>query len=274
MRRRGFAVVAAVACLVVAGAGQAGAAATAPAGYTIVRGAMMTAPSSPLDTGSDTLCPTGTVAWGGGVAFAGIGGQGETIGTTDPAGSAGWNALVNNLSGSAASFSVHAICAKKPKGYKIVTASAANPSGAQTTATVTCPANTVVLSAGILSESDASSVGMTSLWPASSTKVTGKMLNASSSASTFQVEAVCAAKPARYSIAKLAVTLNTNTILEGGARCPTGTALLGGGVNVASPGQNLVVSADDDGGRSASNVTVTNLTTTSHKVTVYAICAA
>jgi hypothetical protein len=266
--------VAAVAGVVLLGAAQAGAAATAPAGYKIVRGPFMTAPSSAFDTGSDTLCPTGTVAWGGGVEFSGIGGQGETIGTSDPAGSAGWNALVNNLSGNAASFSVHAICAKKPKGYTIATASAANPSGAQTTASVTCPANTVVLSAGILSESDSSSVGMTSLWPASSTKVTGKMLNASSSASTFQVEAVCGAKPAKYAIAKLVVTEPTNSILEGGARCPTGTAVLGGGVNVASPGQNVVISADDDGGRTVSNATVTNLTTTSHKVTVYAICAA
>jgi hypothetical protein len=100
------------------------------------------------------------------------------------------------------------------------------------------------------------------------------MLNASSSASTFQVEAVCGARPARYTIAKLAVTQPTNAILEGGARCPTGTAVIGGGVNVASPGQNMVISADDDGGRSAWNLTVTNLTTTSHKVTTYAICAA
>jgi hypothetical protein len=266
--------VAAVACVVLSGAAQAGAAATAPAGYKIVRGAIVTAPSSPLDTGSDTVCPTGTVVWGGGVEFAGVGGPGETIGTTDPAGSVGWNALVNNLSPNAASFSVHAICAKKPKGYTVVSMSAANPSGAQTTASVTCPANTVVLSAGILSESDASAVGMTSLWPASSTKVTGKMLNASSSASTFQVEAVCGAKPAKYTIAKLAVPLTPNTILEGGARCPTGTAVLGAGVNVASAGQNVVISALDDGGRTASNTTVTNLTTTSHNVTTYAICAA
>jgi hypothetical protein len=266
--------VAAVAGAVLLGAAQAGAAATAPAGYKIVRAPLMTAPSSALDTGSDTLCPTGTVAWGGGVAFPGVGGQGETIGTTDPAGSAGWNALVNNLSPNAALFSVHAICAKKPKGYTIVTASSPNPAGLITTASVTCPVNTVVFSAGILSESDAASVSMFSLWPASSTKVTGRMANDSSSDSTFQVEAVCGAKPAKYTIAKLAVTLPTNAVLEGGARCPTGTAVLGGGANVGSPGPNVAVSADDDGGRTAWNLTVGNQSTTSHKVTTYAICAA
>jgi hypothetical protein len=252
----------------------AGAAATAPAGYKIVHGAATTAPSSALDTGTDTLCPSGTVAWGGGVGFRGSGGPGETIGTSDPAGSAGWNALVNNSSGASQSFSVDAVCAKKPKGYKIVTASAANPAGAQTTVSATCPAKTVVFSAGIASTSDAATVRMTSLWPASSTKVTGRMFNGSGSSATVQVEAVCGVKPAKYTIVKHAIPLAAATGLEDGEGCPVGTSVLGGGTNVGSPGKAVAISESSDSGKTTWYLVVDNTTPASVTVTDYAICAA
>jgi len=249
------------------------AAATAPSGYTIVPGVITNAPSSALDSGADTLCPSGTVAWGGGVYFRGNEVPGETIGTTDDAGSAGWNTLVNNTSGSAQTFVVDALCAKKPTGYKVVSASVTNPAGAQTAVSVTCPAKTVVLSAGIYSTSDSSSVGMTSLWPASTTKVTGKMFNGSGSSASEHVEAVCGAKPAGYTIAKFAIPLAAGSDLEGGALCPSGTSVVGGGVNIASPGKNRPISANSDDGPTAWSVNLYNDTTTSVKVTTYAICA-
>ena len=276
MHTRIFAVFAAAAC--VAGSGGAAqarvVAATAPSGYKVVAGAITTAPSAPLDSGADTLCPSGTVAWGGGVTFEVEVVPGESIGTSDAAGSAGWNTLVNNSSGSAHTFAVDALCAKKPKGYKVVSASAANAAGAQTAVSVTCPAKTVVLSAGIFSTSDSSSVGVTSLWPASSTKVTGKMFNGSTSSATEDVEAVCAAKPAKYAIVRLAIPLAAGSELEGGAPCPSGTSVVGGGVNVASPGRNRMISGNTDDGPTGWRVKLVNNTTTAVKVTSSAICAA
>jgi hypothetical protein len=276
--RTTLAVMAVVAGVVVSAAGAAQArvvaAATAPSGYQVVPGVITSAPSSAQDSGADTLCPSGTVAWGGGVAFRGGGAAGETIGTSDPAGSAGWNTLVNNTSGATQTFVVDALCATKPSRYKIVSASAANPAGAQTAVSVTCPAKTVVLSAGIFSTSDSSSVAMTSLWPASSTKVTGKMLNGSASSATEQVEAVCGAKPAKYTIAKFAIDLGADNELEGGAPCPSGTSVVGGGINVASPGKNRTISANTDEGPTGWNINLDNNTTSTVKVTTYAICAA
>jgi hypothetical protein len=276
MRRVVCACAAALAGMVgLTAAAQAGVTAvTAPAGYKIVKGTVSSAPQSMLETGDDTLCPSGTVAWGGGVAFQGNAEAGESIGTSDPAGSAGWNALVDNTSGAAQSFTVDAICAKQPKGYTTVSTSAANPAGAQTAASVNCPAGTVVLSAGILSQSDSSSVEMTSLWPAAATKVTGKMLNQSGAASTVQVKAVCGAKPAKYSIVKLAVTQPAHSLLKGGPKCPAGTSVLGGGINIASPGKNRNVSGSSDGGSGGWSLMDDNTAAGSVKITLYAICAA
>jgi hypothetical protein len=276
MHTRILIVVTAVACLA-ASSGTAQAhvvAATAPSGYKIVSGAITSAPSSALDTGSDTLCPSGTVAWGGGVGFEGDQVVGETIGTSDAAGSAGWNALVNNASGSTQTFAVDAICAKKPTGYTLVSASATNPAGAQTAVSATCPAKTVVLSAGMFSTSDSSAVGMTSLWPASTTKVTGTMFNGSGSSATEHVEAVCGAKPPKYTISRFSIMLGPNTLLEGGAPCPSGTAVIGGGVNVASPGSNRPISESTDDLRTGWRLEVYNTTATAVKVTSSAICAA
>ena len=73
-----------------------------------------------------------------------------------------------------------------------------NPANTQTSATVTCPAKTVVLSGGTFSSSDSASVQAVSLFPASQTKFTGRMDNATSSDATLQVQAVCGHKPAKY----------------------------------------------------------------------------
>ena len=252
----------------------AGAAATAPAGYKIVVGALTPAPSSPFDSGADTACPSGTVVWGGGARLAGTGRSGESLETTDPAGSAGWNALVNNTSGAAESFSVNAICAAKPTGYKVVTASASNPAGAQTTVSVTCPAKTVVLSAGSFSSSDSSAERLTALWPASKTKVTMRMVNQTGSAATVEAEAVCGKQPSKYTIVKIAGSVPANTSDESGPSCPAGTAVLGGGINPATPGASFSINALTPSDRHTWTVGSFNASAATVTYTGYAICAA
>ena len=275
MRRSACAGVAALVAAVLASPAGAGAAATAPPGYAIVHGSVRTVPSSALTSGSDALCPTGTVVWGGGVALHGTIHTGEQINTSDAAGSAGWNSLVDNTTGFSQAFNVDAICAKKPTGYKLVSKSKPNVAGAESTASVTCPVNTVVLSAGVLSHSDSSAVAMSSLWPNSTTRVTGRMINASGSDTTMEVEAVCGHKPAKYTIVRTPESLSGDTDTIGVAQCPTGTSVLGEGINVpAGPGANFGIGALTDDGAGGVYFGTENSTTSTVDYTVDAICAA
>ena len=241
---------------------------------TIVNGPVLTVPSSAFTSGSDALCPTGTVVWGGGVAWHGFARPGENINTTDPAGSAGWNSLVDNTTGFSNAFNVDAICARKPTGYKRVTRSKPNASGASTTASVTCPVNTVVLSAGVLSESDSSAVEVISLWPDSKTKVTALMANGSGSDTTMEVEAVCGREPARYKIVRQPDSLTAGTDTIGSAECPGGTSDLGNGIKVPEASENFVISGLTDDGAGGVYYSVENNGATTADYTIFAICAA
>jgi hypothetical protein len=130
------------------------AAATAPPGYRIVSTPDLAAPPSILNTTGQANCPTGTVPWGGGASLTnGFAVPGTSINTSEPV-TGGWRARVNNASGTAQTFRVDVICAKKPKGYKVAFFSSDNPPHDDTPATVTCPTGTVVLSGGAFSTSD------------------------------------------------------------------------------------------------------------------------
>src|SRR5690242_2816183 len=64
-----------------------------PPGYQVVHSASLSAPPSAFDSGGSVACPTGTVVWGGGVAFIGGSGPGLTVNTSEPAGNS-WAARV------------------------------------------------------------------------------------------------------------------------------------------------------------------------------------
>jgi hypothetical protein len=237
-----------VAGLVAGTATPAVAAATAPPGYHIVRTADIAAPPSILDTSGQANCPAGTVPWGGGASFDnGFADIGVSLETSEPV-TGGWRARVNNAAGRAETFRVDVICANKPKGYRVAFQSADNPAHADTPATVTCPTGTVVLSGGAFSTSDTTANILTSAGPLGPHRFTASMANTSNVDQGMETFAVCGAKPPKYSI----VTQSTTGIGVSDPAltpvCPTGTAVLGGGLQVVNPGFDIAIagSLDED----------------------------
>jgi hypothetical protein len=104
-----------------------------------------------MQAGGSATCPSGTVLLGGSVTS-----DGDTISeyltSAWPSSSRKFTAYQENDTLSDQPFDVLALCAKKPKGYKIVTVSAtapAGPSGAGVSDGPFCPAGTSVLGGGV-----------------------------------------------------------------------------------------------------------------------------
>ena len=174
---------------------------------------------STLISGGQERCPTGKVVWGGGTGFLGTPGPGEAISGSVPVGTGAWEGHVDNLLSQPPDFRVDAFCANKPKGYKVITKTVANPAGPETLATVGCPKNTVVLSGGALSTSQSALADVTSAFPIGQTKFRGTVFNGTGSAASLQVYGVCAAKPAGYKIATRAERYLRHVTLLGTQGC-------------------------------------------------------
>ena len=214
----------------VVSAALAATAVAAPAGYQIVNDRGIPAPPGILDSDSQVSCPTGTVPWGGGIAanpFL----KNMTINTTASTGD-GWQGRVNNPDGQGGTFTIDAICAKKPTGYTTVITWVDNPPGARTVATAVCPANTVVLSGGTASTSDVAGVRMLGAWPTSTRAFRAVALNSTATDAQLMAEALCAAKPRGYTIARSSLVENPMTLDFGGVSCPAPKIEIGGGIHI------------------------------------------
>ena len=252
----------------------AGTSASHPPGYTIVRGGPFSAPPGAFDSGASVACPTGTVVWGGGTTFIGGITSSLTVNTSQPVGSSGWEARVNNAGTTTVQFVVDAICANKPTGYKLVFRTVDNPPNTQSHAAVTCPSPKVLLSGGTLSSADEVTGILTSAWPASSAKFTGYMFNGTAADQTFTVEAICGHKPAGYKITSNGVALGPDATLSDGIACPAGTSVLGGGTQDPDHVPVVQVAGSIDEDVSAWVIEVNNNGQSAHQVNGYAICAA
>jgi hypothetical protein len=246
-----------------------------PSGYKIVSSGSISAAPSTFDTGGSVACPTGTVVWGGGASFVGgFFGPSLTVNTSEPMESAGWEARVNNTGTSTAQFAVDAICAKKPKGYKIVFQDADNPADTQSQATAICPSPKVVLGGGTLSTSDQAPAVLTSAWPASSDKFTGYMYNGTSADAELIVYAVCGDKPAGYAIASNSASFASGSTLLDGIACPSGTSALDGGAKTSGHSPLVQVGGSIDQGAFGWSITMNNTAPSEQQVHGYVICAA
>jgi hypothetical protein len=166
-----------------------------PKGYVVVRSGPLNA-NAGTQTRGTVACPAGTVPFGGG-AFAGSTALTVNINSSIPVGNS-WLADINNGSGSATTFNVYAVCAKAPKLYQLVSGAAVtNPVNDQSSASVVCPAKTVVLGGGSLSSSGSTAVNINTSIPQSNGWRTDEN-NASASAATVIPYAVCAKKPKGY----------------------------------------------------------------------------
>jgi hypothetical protein len=226
----------------------------APAGYRIVNGPTVNAPPGGFDSGSQLTCPTGTVPLGGGVAGNAF--TDMSLNTSGPLPN-GWEARVNNPDSPTGFLALDVICAKKPKGYTVAFATADNPPGARSVATATCPANTVVLSGGVLSTSDRVGARVLGAWPVNSTTFRAAELNATASDERLTAEAVCASKPTGYVVARQAFTEAPNTLDIGGASCPAGKSVLGGGIHITGGDTTAFVHSSVNNQKTGWSVNVT-----------------
>jgi hypothetical protein len=169
---------------------------------------------------------------------------------------------------------VNAICANQPAGYKLVVKTVDNPSNAQSHATVTCPSPKVLLGGGTLSSADQVTAFLTSAWPPGSAKFTGYMFNGTTTDQSFTVEAICGHKPAGYKMVTNSASVDPGFTLSDGIGCPTGTSVVGGGVQVPDHVPVVQAAGSIDQGAFAWDVDVNNLGQSAHQVNGYAICAA
>ncbi len=240
-RLLGLAVAAAM-CLLV----PASSSAAVPRNWTYVAGPNITVTGG-HDGFTQATCPPGTVPQGGG-AFVGDGVH-SNLNTTypDPNG-VSWDANVNqsDASGSTGA-NVDLICAQPNTGYTVFTsASIANPAGTTTTGTANCPAGTNVLGGGVKPSSQDVNVNLNSTYPTSPTSWQASVANASASAESFTVYAVCSEPFDGYGIiVGQSTTQGPNQQSRAEADCPGGEEAVGGGVSASSLDPNVNISADD-----------------------------
>ncbi len=244
-----------------------------PLGYKIVHGGPFNAPPGTFDSAASVACPAGTVVWGGGVVFHGASFS-LNVNTSQPAGSTGWEARVNNSGTTTVQFDVNAICANQPAGYKLVVKTVDNPPNTQSHATVMCPSPKVLLGGGTLSSADEVTAFLTSAWPLGPARFTGYMFNGTTSDQSFTVEAICGHKPAGYKIASNSASVDPGAVLSDGIACPAGTSVLSGGTQDPDHVPAVQVAGSNDEDTSAWNIAVNNLDQSAHLVDGYAICAA
>jgi hypothetical protein len=249
---------------------------TAPPGYQRLRSAPIPVPPGMFDAGGQVACPAGTVPWGGGGGVTrGFAGAGDSINTSAPTGN-GWEGRYNNSSTRPDDhFAVDAICAKQPIGYTTTFTTVNNPAGSKSAAVAVCPAGTRLLSGGTLSTADTTDVQLLSAWPLGPERFKSVIWNGSATDQQLTTFAVCGHRPAGYAITS-ATGSDTGgpDTLAGGAQCPAGTSILGGGIHVTSPRPSVTLGASLDEPSTQWLSEVVNLDPAPATVTIYAICAA
>ena len=226
--------------------------------------------------GGQVACPAGTVPWGGGAGVTGgVAGAGNGINTSAPTGN-GWEGRYNNSSTRLDDhFAVDAICARQPAGYTTTFTTVDNPAGARPAAVAVCPAGTRLFSGGTLSTADTTDVQLLSAWPLGPQRFKSVMWNGSATGQRLTTFAVCGHRPAGYAITS-AIGSDTGgpDTLAGGAQCPAGTSILGGGIHVTSPRPAVTLGASLDEPSTQWLSEVVNSATEPATVTISAICAA
>jgi hypothetical protein len=253
----------------------AGVAAGAPPGYVIKSTSGISLPNNDGTFGM-AKCPKGTVVLSGG-AYITSSSVKAGINASFPAGQRIWEAVANNFSGTATTFSVYAVCAKRPQGYEQLTgAEVSNPAGDQDSGAENCPAGDVVLGGGAFDDDPSFSVGMSSSYPSTSGSWTAAVSNFSTTDSQFEAIALCASPFPHYAIPATSAS-DPAGVQKGIIQDCTGKAVVLGGGNQSSNTTNLRIEmkatqpfpASGTGWKSGEN----NDTGSSTTLTSYAICA-
>jgi hypothetical protein len=250
--------------------------AKAPPGYVRVFTDPIPIPPSQFDFGAQVFCPDGLVPLGGGVVFSGgFASEGENIESSIPL-PTGWEGHYHN-SGTRQGdhFAVEAICAQQPPGYTMTFATKDNPAGSKSAAVAVCPAGTRLLSGGTLSTGDTVDLELLSAWPLSVHKFKSVMWNGSGRDEKVTSFAICAQRPPRYTITSSSFTDTGGPVTDvGGAQCPAGTSIIGGGIHVTAARPTVTLGSSVGEPDMQWLAEVINMDPAPATVTIYAICAA
>jgi hypothetical protein len=132
-----------------------------------------------------------------------------------------------------------------------------------------------LFSGGTLSTADTTDVQLLSAWPLGPARFKSVMWNGSATYQQLTTFAICGHRPAGYAITS-ATGSDTGgpDTLTGGAQCPAGTSILGGGIHVISPRPAVTLGASLDEPSTQWLSEVVNSATEPATATIYAICAA
>jgi len=145
-------------------------------------------------------------------------------------GGKGWEAIINNASASDTSFSVYAVCAQKPTGYRIVSRVHSVPVGSQGPFAARCGGTSVPVGGGGFLSSSSTSANLNS----SFASVASWKLIASNDTSTelkVTVDAICPDLLTDMKLVRGSYQLSPPGQQSGAsATCPSGKVPLSGGV--------------------------------------------
>jgi hypothetical protein len=265
----------------VASAGNAPAADVSPdlAGRLVVNNELVDLAGS--QTAGKATCPAGKVALGGGV----IGNSDsflQNVNSSYPLVSngvaTGWAGYVNNATNDDLVFIVYAVCAPKPPDYAVVYASFDNPAGEQSIGSVACPfaasgKRMVPFGGGGYGGSSSLGQNLNTTIPVKTTRSWRvDMNNASASAASFKVYAVCGLRPGWTVVAGAPVLNPAGSQTSAGAACPAGLTSVGGGLFSSSPSTAADVNGTVPESASSWRGFENNNSATKATVTPYVLC--
>jgi hypothetical protein len=161
--------------------------------------------------------------------------------------------------------------AKAPKGYAVVMSQfQVAPTGTQSMGHIECPTGTVPLGGGVFVQSNSTAANINSSAP-TPTGWSGWVNNTSGATTFFQVQAICARAPTRYSVVTSAENVPGQSHLEVFAECPKGTKPLGGGGFTSSLGLSVNLSGSYASGQGWRSI-LHNQGLTTTLLQTYAIC--
>ena len=226
-----------------------------PAKYRLVDSGPLSSPAG-SQTFGHAVCPivsgVQTRPTGGG-AHVDSASTGANIKATYPdSGGIAWDVYVNNNAARAASFDVWAICSQPKTTYVVVSATADNPSGKQSPATVDCPRGDQVLGGGVSTTSTSLHIGINSLNPIQTPGWEAFVNNKSAFDDTMTVYAICSAFSS--------TTEGYARVMSAGAVAASGTRSAAGvGCPIVGGIQTSVLGVGEDNGTASRAFNITSV---------------
>jgi hypothetical protein len=258
----------------------AGGASTDVNGYTVVNSGTLSNPNGAQSYGQ-VNCPTGKVAFSGGV-FGGSTSVNQDINGSIPvvAGglATGWGAYIDNASGADSTFSVWAVCAKKPKNYAVVSLGFTNSAGTQNSQTVSCPLASTgkpmkVLGGGGIGGSTGLLQNLNTTIPSGKSAWRMDINNAGAFDASAATYAVCGGAKGWASVQGTAVSNPAGAQTPAYATCALGKTIIGGGVFSSSGSTSVNLNATWPDTATSWGVFENNASGSAASITPYGVCA-